>query len=252
MKYWGRGRAPPRPTPWRRFRLGARSIVDRRVAAIVLRPVRSVSAPAARADGGVGGGKGRVSAIPPRAHTRLRCLRMFMGIHHGGAFPRGARARATQSAAHSTARWVRATPMRVEAGCASRATIDGTHLAREPDGDRPRGGHRRPRFRHLRIPRRHRSGSGPVFGARRACDREDGGREVAEPPTPGKRASRRSRECEPDRERVDCVGKRPAQTRTRLRGIGIGGRRSRFIKQGVTNLNLNYEPSDGQKTTIDE
>ena len=68
MKDWGRGRAPPRPTPWRRFRLGARSIVDRRVAAIVLRPVRSVSAPAARADGGVGGGKGRVSAIPPRAH----------------------------------------------------------------------------------------------------------------------------------------------------------------------------------------
>ena len=147
MKFWGRARAPPRPTPWRRFRLCARSIEDHHVAAIVLRPVRSVSAPAARADGGVGGGKGP-SARSLRGRTRLGvygCLWEYIME----ALSLGVRARATQSAAHSTARWVRATSVRVEAGCASRPTIDGTHLARKPDGDRPHGRHRRLRFRHF-------------------------------------------------------------------------------------------------------
>jgi hypothetical protein len=85
-----------------------------------------------------------------------------------------------------------------------------------------------------------------VFGARRACDREDGGRDVAEPPTPGKRASRRSRECEPDRERVDCVGSVPLK-----RELDFVESVSAGVVQVVTGGDEN-EPSDGQKTTIDE
>ena len=109
---WGPARAPPRPARWRRFRLGTRSTADHRVEAIVLRPVRSVSAPAARADGGVGGGRGRVSVIPSRA-------RAAAGVY-GSVWEYNMRFRsvcargAIRSAAHSTARWVPPTRMRVD------------------------------------------------------------------------------------------------------------------------------------------
>ena len=110
---WGPARAPPRPARWRRLRLGTRSTADHRVEAIVLRPVRSVSAPAARADGGVGGGRGRVSVIPSRARAAAGVygsvwehIMRFRSVCARGAI---------RSAAHSTARWVPPTRMRVDA-----------------------------------------------------------------------------------------------------------------------------------------
>jgi len=112
---WGPARAPPRPARWRRLRLGTRSTADHRVEAIVLRPVRSVSAPAARADGGVGGGRGRVSVIPSRVCAAAGVYGNIWEYIMEGAFARCARARAIRSAAHSTARWVPPTRMRVEA-----------------------------------------------------------------------------------------------------------------------------------------
>ena len=98
----------------------------------------------------VGRGRGRVRLTPPRERAAAGVYGCLWDKARK-ALSLGVRARAIRSTVHSTAQTVRTTRVRMEAGCAYQATIDGTHLARKPDGDRAHGKHRRSRFRHVKF-----------------------------------------------------------------------------------------------------
>ena len=136
---------------------------------------------------GSGEGEGRVSVIPSRRPPR------GCGCSRGSVWEYNMRFRsvcargAIRSAAHSTARWVPPTRMRVDVDArrgrrSMRRTWRVNRTVTEPTGST--GVPASPEHYIFSAPQT-RSGSGPVFGARRVCDREDGGRVVAALLTPG-------------------------------------------------------------------
>ena len=132
-----------------------------------------------------GRGRERTRQCDPRGHARLRVSTEVCG-NTSCAFARCARG-AIRSAAHSTARWVPPTRMRVDADARRGRRSMGRTWRVNRTVTEPTGSTGVPASPNIVFsqPRRHAPAPGQCSEPRRVCDREDGGREVAALLTPG-------------------------------------------------------------------